>query len=218
MTNKYIVRSTSGLIHDNEDKLLEDEGLIILLEAAKHIQKNNVDRIRYTNLKRLCNEKLAYLTDNHKTDFGGKFEDYIVKFESKDEPNKRMLKREKIRRKESYIIPNIEKIRVLFTKKTIINLIDEDPVSFNIKGPIYEKSPSLSEGFPQAGYIELPKNQNELSREELLQLLQSEYCHKIYTVSYYYKNGSPVFLGNDGVEKDPMPFYEDERYLSKSKA
>jgi hypothetical protein len=108
--------------------------------------------------------------------------------------------------------------RALFAKKKITNLLDEAPVSFNIKGPIYEKSPSSSEGFPQAGYIELSElseNQNQMTFDELV---QSEYCHKIYKVSYYYKNGSPVFLGNDGVEKDPMPFYEDDRYLSKNKA
>lgn len=108
--NKYVLRSTSYSLHDSEDKLLKDQGLILLLEATKYVQRNNTDRIRYSPLKELCNEKLAYLTRNLETDFGGKFENYIVKLESKLEPAKRFLVRDKIRRKESYIIPNIGKI------------------------------------------------------------------------------------------------------------
>jgi hypothetical protein len=110
MTNsKYVLRSTSDLLQNSEDKLLKDQGLIILLEATKYIQRNNTARIRYSHLKELSNEKLAYLTRNRETDFGGKFENCIVKFESKLEPAKRFLVREKIRRKESYIIPNYSK-------------------------------------------------------------------------------------------------------------
>jgi hypothetical protein len=108
--NKYVLRSTGSSLHDSEDKLLKDQGLILLLEATKYVQRNNTDRIRYSPLKQLCNEKLAYLTGNREIDFGGKFENYIVKFESKLEPAKRFLVRDKIRRKESYIIPNVGKI------------------------------------------------------------------------------------------------------------
>jgi hypothetical protein len=199
MTNRYVLRSTSYSLHDSEEKLLKDQGLIILLEAAKYVKRNNTERVRYSPLKLLCNEKLAYLTGNRETDFGGKFENYIVTFESKLEPAKRFLKRDKIRRKESYIIPNVEKIEKLFVKYNISNLLDEELVPYKIKGPLENKYPE------EKNFISLGAGFGN---------------HKVYSVYYYYENREPVFVpGFDFKtnEKDPMPFYEDEnKYRSIS--
>jgi hypothetical protein len=224
--NKYVLRSTGSSLHESENKLLEDQGLILLLEAKKYVQRNNTDRIRYSPLKQLCNEKLAYLTRNHETDFGGKFENYIVKFESKHEPAKRFLVRDKIRRKESYIIPNVGKIVNLFAKYNISNLFGEELVPYKIKGPVLDnknfnekKHISLEiEGhvievnhFKENKYISLgggimlSRNPNEP--------YSTGGPRKLYRVSYYYENGSPVFVNGlceRDDEKDPMPFYEDK--------
>jgi hypothetical protein len=200
--NKYVLRSTSHSLHDSEDKLLKDQGLIILLEATNFIQRNNTDRIRYSHLKELSNEKLAYLTRNHDTDFGGKFENYIIKFESKLEPAERFLVREKIRRKESYIIPKVKRIENLFVKYNITNLLGEELVPYKVKGPVVE--------------TKYPKEKNFISLER--GCLTANGPRKLYSVCYYYENGDPVFVNgfeSDMYEKDPMSFYEDKsRYRS----
>lgn len=215
--NKYVLRSTSHSLHDSEDKLLKDQGLILLLEATKYVQRNNTDRIRYSPLKELCNEKLAYLTRNLETDFGGKFENYIVKLESKLEPAKRFLVRDKIRRKESYIIPNIGKIEKLFAKYNISNLFGEEIVPYKIKGPVVENKYFKEKNLILEGGIMLFRNPNELGFTELS---STDGPHKLYRVSYYYENGLPVFVNDlceSDDEKDPMPFYEDKsKYRSIS--
>lgn len=215
--NKYVLRSTSYSLHDSEDKLLKDQGLILLLEATKYVQRNNTDRIRYSPLKELCNEKLAYLTRNLETDFGGKFENYIVKLESKLEPAKRFLVRDKIRRKESYIIPNIGKIEKLFAKYNISNLFGEEIVPYKIKGPVVENKYFKEKNLILEGGIMLFRNPNELGFTELS---STDGPHKLYRVSYYYENGLPVFVNDlceSDDEKDPMPFYEDKsKYRSIS--
>jgi hypothetical protein len=223
--NKYILRSTGSSLHESENKLLEDQGLILLLESKKYVQRNNTDRIRYSPLKQLCNEKLAYLTGNREIDFGGKFENYIVKFESKLEPAKRFLVRDKIRRKESYIIPNVGKIVNLFAKYNISNLFGEELVPYKIKGPVLDnknfnekKHISLEiEGHVEVKYF---KEYKYISLEGGIRLFRNpnepystDGPRKLYRVSYYYENGSPVFVNGlceSDDEKDPMPFYEDK--------
>jgi hypothetical protein len=42
--------------------------------------------------------------------------------------------------------------------------------------------------------------------------------HRLYTVSYYYENGKPVFVEDyNRWEKDPAPFYEEENFMSASR-
>jgi hypothetical protein len=40
--------------------------------------------------------------------------------------------------------------------------------------------------------------------------------HKLHAVTYYYKNGRPVFdefpISNSSYARDPMPFYESNKY------
>jgi hypothetical protein len=158
------------------------------------------------------------LTGNHETDFGGKFENYIVKFESKLEPAKRFLVRDKIRRKESYIIPNIGKIQKLFAKYNISNLFGEELVPYKIKGPILENKYSKQKNhILLGGGFMLFRNPNELGFTEPY---STDGPHKLYRVSYYYENGSPVFVNGlceSDDEKDPVPFYEDKnKYRSIS--
>jgi hypothetical protein len=224
MTNrKYVLRSTSHSLEDSECKLSQDQGLIILLEAVKYVQRNKTERIRYTTLKLLCNEKLAYLTRNRETDFGGKFENYLVKLESKEDPSKRFLVREKIRRKESYIIPTVEKIKQLFAKYNISDLLDEELVPYKIKGPIienrYPKATLLQRSgiLLQGGIMLGPFGDQNGS--ESTEPSYADSPHKLYSICYFYENGDPVFVNGfeDQNEEDHMPFYEDKsRYQSVS--
>lgn len=236
--NKHVLRSTGFSLHDSENNLLKDQGLIVLLESAKYIRRNNTDRIRYSPLKQLCNEKLAYLTGNREIDFGGKFENYIVKFESKLEPAKRFLVRDKIRRKESYIIPNIGKIENLFAKYNISNLFGEELVPYKIKGSVLEnknfKEKNLISLEMEGPVLEVKyfKEKNHISLEGGIMLFRNpnelgftepystDGPRRLYRVSYYYENGLPVFVNGlceSDDEKDSLPFYEDKnKYRSIS--
>ena len=165
------------------------------------------------------------MTSGRETDFGGKFENNIVKFESKTEPAKRFLDRDKIRRKESYIIPDVEKIEKLFAKYDLSDfyssyLLDEELVSYRIKGPI-PMCPKEKDVVIQGGMMLGPfGNPNEAGH------IEPSYADdppKLYSVCYFYENGNPVFVNGfedhfeDQCEKDPMPFYEDKsRYRSIS--
>jgi len=135
---------------------------------------------------------------------GGSFEKYIVEFESTDEPNNRLIEREKVKHKRSYIIPNIQKIRNYLAKRNLINLIDESPTYFKaVEYRNYE-----NEKMSSALVIgEIPEDKNNAP--------PTVRKHKLYTVSYYYENGKPVFIeGHDGWEKDPAPFYKEDDYMS----
>jgi hypothetical protein len=104
-------------------KLLDDKRLIILQEAVRYCKEKNIDKIRYSVLKRLCNDRLSDLTDGHETDLGGNFEKYIVDLESNYEPSKSFLKRYKQSTRKSFIIPDIPKIINLLDKRDLNNLV-----------------------------------------------------------------------------------------------
>jgi hypothetical protein len=195
----FVTRSDSNSIHDNEENLIRNKKLIILIEAIKYCEKNGIDRLRYTDLKNLSNNKLASLTEGQQTDFGGSFDKYIIEFESLDDPVKRFVERQKKRRKESYIIPNTQKIKNALARKGLSNLIDEDPYSLKGVKTSENKNGRLS-CVIRIGQIPDDINEIHIERE-----------HKLYKASYYYENGRPVFVeDDDGWEKDPAPFYEDD--------
>jgi hypothetical protein len=118
---KYVIPR----LEDIEDirKLLDDKRLIILQEAVKYSKEKNVDKIRYSDLKRLCNDRLSDLTDGRETDLGGNFEKYIVDLESNSEPSKSFLKRYKQSTRKSFIIPDIPKIINLLEKMDLNNFV-----------------------------------------------------------------------------------------------
>ena len=197
--HRFVTRASGNSIHDNEEELLNDKKLIILLESIKYCTKNKIDRIRYGQLKNLSNDKLTNLTQGKDTDMGGSFEKFIAKFESTDDPAKRLVERQKIKHKESYIIPNIQGVRNYFEKRNLLNLIDDNSTSLKAaKIRNYENEKISSE----LVIGEIPEDKDKAPTERK---------HRLYTVSYYYENGKPVFVqADDGREKDPAPFYEGE--------
>jgi hypothetical protein len=119
---KYIIPKDALI--ENIRKLLNDRKLIILQEAVKYCKGKNVDKIRYSDLKRHCNDRLSYLTDGYQTDFGGSFEKYIIDLESNSEPDKSFLRRYKPKPGKSFIIPDIPKIVNLLDRKHLNNLVE----------------------------------------------------------------------------------------------
>src|SRR5215210_7438922 len=118
---KYIIPRLEPI--EDIRKLLDDRRLIILQEAVKYCKEKNVDKIRYSDLKRRCNDRLSDLTDGYQTDFGGSFENYIIDLESNSEPNKSFLKRYKQKPAKSFIMPDISKIINLLDKRNLNNLV-----------------------------------------------------------------------------------------------
>jgi hypothetical protein len=65
---KYIIPKIEFI--EDIRKLLADRKFIILQEVVKYCKGKNVDKIRYTHLKKLCNDRLSDLTAGHQTDLG----------------------------------------------------------------------------------------------------------------------------------------------------
>jgi hypothetical protein len=205
--HRFVERAGSSSIHENEGELLKDKKLILPLECVKYCTKNETDRVRYTQLKKLCNDKLANLTGGRETDMGGPFEKYIVELESADEPYNRLVERQKISHKKTYIIPNMQTIRDYFAKRNLINLIDETPTYFKAVESRNFENEKMSSALVMGEIPEDKSNAAPALRK-----------HKLYTMSYYYENGKPVFVeGHDGWEKDPAPFYKEDNYMSAFK-
>ncbi len=119
---KYIIPKLEFI--EDIRKLLADRKFIILQEVVKYCKGKNVDKIRYSDLKRRCNDRLSYLTDGYQTDFGGSFEKYIIDLESNSKPAKSFLKRYKPKPGKSFIIPDIPKIINLLDKRNLNNLVE----------------------------------------------------------------------------------------------
>jgi hypothetical protein len=204
---KFVIRS-SGSIDDNDEELIRDKKLIMLAEAVKYCESNDTNKIRYSELKKLCNQRLSELTLGVETDFGGNFEKYIVYFEEEPKPT-RLLERQREGSK-SYLIPNIQNIARLFERKNISKSLDERDF---FKGIGYENDedlgPSVIEGT-------VPKQVKGI--EEMF-LTGEARKHKLYAVTYYYKNGRPIFdefpKSNSSLNnyaKDNAPFYGSSKY------
>ena len=192
--HKFVTRSGSRSVHDNEEELLKDKRLLVLLESFMYCTKNQTAKIRYTQLKKLCNNKLAHLTGGRETDFGGTFEKFILEFECIDNPNYRLVERQKIRHRESYIIPDIQRIRNHFAKRDLLNLIVESPTFFKATESKNHENKKLSSIL---GIGEIPEDGDK-------EPIVKEY--KLYNISYYYDEGRPIFVENHDLEEDSSPF------------
>ena len=107
---------------------LRDPTLILMVESTRYCEQNNVKDIKYAELRRLCSNKLAELTNNERSEFGGSFEAYLKKLADPEEsPDKRVFTRvrSEVTRKDSKIIPNIPLIKILLDKKRVINSITD---------------------------------------------------------------------------------------------
>lgn len=192
--------------YDEDDELKKHKELIILLESVRYCKTNTKDRIRYAELKRNSNDRLANLTGGKDTDFGGSFEHYIRKFEGDYNGFKGLVERLKDNGK-TFIIPDIGKIGRLFDKFKSKRVLEQ-----NAAKPIFIEyddsvSPLFSTDNPQEG--------------KLMHLIHPP---GVYLARYYYKDGHPVFLSQVRPNEsgfgfsnriDPYPFYKKTNYLYK---
>lgn len=147
MTNWLIAGNNDILDLQQEEELKQNKGLIILIELNKYCEENNVKSIRYSELKRLSNDKLSEFTGGFQTDYGGAFDVYITRYEDQG-----YLIGDKKSPRRTFIIPDIPKIENVLDKKRLKNSFDV----MNVKA-IYEK-PILTEGLQLWGGILYPHN------------------------------------------------------------
>jgi hypothetical protein len=101
----------------DDNELRRDHKLIILEQAALYCKKNNVDKVRYSELRKLSDVRLNYLTGGFQTNFGGSFDKYITDYESKDDPENRFLIRIREGPKKTFMRLDIQKIENLFNMR-----------------------------------------------------------------------------------------------------
>jgi hypothetical protein len=181
----------------DEDELKEHKELIIILESVRYCKTNTTARIRYAQLKRNSNDRLAKLTDGQYVDFGGGFENYIRKFEEEG-----LVERIKVESK-TFIIPDDGKIGNLFDKFKSKRILEQHAAK-----PIFiEYDDSFRPPIQQEG--------------RLIDLIHPP---GVYLARYYYKDGHTVFLRQVRPDEpgfsfsnylDPYPFYRKINHLYK---
>jgi hypothetical protein len=124
----------------------EDKKLIILIELSKY-KEENIDHIRYSQLRDLSDNRLNEFTDGFQTNYGGAFEIYIKEFEKEG-----YLKRVKKGPGKTLIFPNISKIESLLDKKGLKNYLNKMDVE-----AVYE-TPTPMDSLHLSGGILLPDN------------------------------------------------------------
>jgi hypothetical protein len=108
-------------IHIDKKTLLEDKKLIILELLVGYCERHGINKVRYSDLRRDCDEQINALTDGHQSAFGGSFDKFITDLEAKSEsPDRRLLERYKHSPKITYIIPNIPKIKAFLQSKAMV--------------------------------------------------------------------------------------------------
>ncbi len=197
---------TSDLENERE-QLKKHPELTILLEAVQYCETLQVNRIRYSKLRQISNNRLASLTDGETTNFGGNFQNFISRFEKEYEHEVGLIKRVREGKSKTFVIPNIQKIMNLFRRINLSQLFEEEAL---INSPIfieYEDSDLPSEG-----------HNVDSDGKPYWRLIDTVYPPGVYTARYYYKNGHPVFLQphdptSPFAKMDPDPFYKRTNYL-----
>lgn len=112
--------------------LLKDRKLLVMGEALNYCEGNNIDCVRYITLKRLCDDKLANITNGQETDLGGNFDAMTRKmYNLANPPNNRFLKRVQISTRNTQFYPNIPLITNYIRKKVKVNVNDD--ITFDTK-------------------------------------------------------------------------------------
>lgn len=194
----------------DEDQLLKHKELIIPLEALRYCKTINIDKIGYSKLRKLSNDRLFSVSKGKDTDFGGSFEHYVSKFEKEYEHIIGIFERIRDNGR-TFIIPDIKKIVSLFDSMKLGDILEEKAL---VKDPIFIEY--------EDSYSPLYSVREDLPKEgKFINLI---YPSGVYTARYYYKDGHPVFLQQimpdnlvlgSSNSVDPSPFYKKTKYLYK---
>jgi len=110
--------------------LLQDTKLILFNEALIYCESNNAEYIKYATFRKLCNERLAHLTNGARTELGGSFESMIKRLTDTSIPGEKRFFtriRSEYTKKDSRIYPNIDLIKAeLQRRKLISHLADSN--------------------------------------------------------------------------------------------
>jgi hypothetical protein len=76
----HFILAGSDILSEVGELEKEDKKLIILIELSKYYKEENIDHIRYSQLRDLSDNRLNEFTDGFQTNYGGAFEIYIKEF------------------------------------------------------------------------------------------------------------------------------------------
>lgn len=102
----------------NDVDLLNNKELIIMQESIKYCEENNTEKIRYSTLKRLCDDKLSVLSNGQIPEFGGQFENLVKRMHSTEDFHQRFLTRKKVSTKKTFIYPDVIKMKSHLIQKS----------------------------------------------------------------------------------------------------
>ena len=94
--------------------LRQNDRLVILQTFYNYCDENNVNEIKYSRLRELCDELLGKVNRGFpalKTNFGGQFETLVKHFESREEPSRRLISRDKRGPKATVLVAELAKIK-----------------------------------------------------------------------------------------------------------
>lgn len=109
---------------------MKDKCLILLIETYSFCIVNNQDKIKRSNLLRLCNNKLKELSEGDRPKFGGSFEACLKKYsENSISPDKRLLTvvRSNVRH-DTRIYPNTGLIEKHLRARNLLNIYTDSNI------------------------------------------------------------------------------------------
>jgi hypothetical protein len=108
----------------SKDELMKDKCLILLIESISYCKVNNQDRIKRSNLLRLCDNKINELSDGDRPKFGGSFETCLKKYSDPSAaPDNRLFTVERSTvRHNTQIYPNFELIEKQLRARRILKI------------------------------------------------------------------------------------------------
>jgi hypothetical protein len=97
----------------------EQKKLIILQKITCYCRKNNTNKIRFNELRAMCDEYLDAYSGGYQTNMGGNFDKLVTELQSEG-----FLEREKISPKRTFLIPDMLKIESYLQKNKLKKSLD----------------------------------------------------------------------------------------------
>jgi hypothetical protein len=97
----------------------QQKKLIILQILASYCSKNDTTKIRFNELRDLCDEYLDAYSDGFQTHMGGNFDKLVIELQSEG-----FLERKKISPRRTFLVANITKIEGYFHKNKLKKSLD----------------------------------------------------------------------------------------------
>lgn len=120
---------------------MKDKCLVLLIESLSYCKENNQNRIKRSDLLRLCNNRLKELSEGDRPKFGGSFEECLKKYsDASIIPNQRLFTVDRSKtRHNTQIYPNFDLIEKQLRARRILNICtNPNTITKTIHPSLYE--------------------------------------------------------------------------------